>query len=72
VTVGLAVTLDPVVALRPVAGNHVYDVPPLAVNVAELPGQMVAELTDRATAPLTVTVVVLGVLEQLPIEYVQV
>lgn len=37
VDTGLAVTEAPVVALKPVAGNHEYVVPPLAVNSAPTP-----------------------------------
>jgi len=40
VTVGLAVTLAPVVAERAVAGLHVYVVPPLAVNPVDEPLHM--------------------------------
>ena len=35
VVVGDAVTEEPVVALKPVAGVHVYDVAPVAVKVAD-------------------------------------
>lgn len=48
VTVGLAVTTLPVVALNPEDGDHAYVVAPLAVNVVEpplhivLPGEAVA------------------------------
>ena len=34
VEAGFAVTVEPVVALSPVAGDHVYVVAPLAVSVA--------------------------------------
>ena len=37
---GLAVTLAPVVADRPVDGDHEYVVPPVAVNVVEDPLQI--------------------------------
>jgi hypothetical protein len=40
---GDATTEAPVVADRPVAGLHEYVLPPDAVNVVELPLQMVAE-----------------------------
>lgn len=58
VTVGLAVTLAPVVALSPVPGLHVYDVAPDAFSVVELPLQMVALPTVGVTDPPTVTVAV--------------
>lgn len=46
VTVGLAVTTDPVVVLKPVEGLQLYDVDePVAVSVVELPWQIVAVLT---------------------------
>jgi hypothetical protein len=45
VVAGEAVTEAPVVALNPVAGDHVYVFPPVAVRVADCPGQMVAEFT---------------------------
>ena len=56
VTVGLAVTVDPVVALRPVAGLHVYVLAPLAESEADLPTQIVAELTATVGVGFTVTV----------------
>jgi hypothetical protein len=37
VEVGEAVTEEPVVALSPIAGLHVYDEAPVAVNVADWP-----------------------------------
>lgn len=54
-TVGLAVTAEPVVALRPVPGVQVYVLPPEAVSVVELPGHSVAELTVTVGVGLTVT-----------------
>lgn len=42
---GDAVTLAPVVALNPVDGDHEYVLPPVAVKVADAPGQIVAEFT---------------------------
>lgn len=47
---GVAVTVAPVVALRPVAGNHEYVEPPLAVMVVALP------LHNVVVPPVTVTV----------------
>ena len=38
--VGSAVTPDPVVAVRPVAGVHEYVVPPVAVSVVDEPLQI--------------------------------
>ena len=58
VTVGQAFTLAPVVALRPVAGLHVYVEPPAAVKVAQFPEQMVALFTVIAGSGLTVTTAV--------------
>ena len=37
--------MAPVVALNPAEGVQVYEVPPVAVSVAEAPKQMVGELT---------------------------
>ena len=57
VLVGLAVTTDPVVALRPVAGDHVYVLAPLAVNVeAFTPEQIVGRLDDTAVVKVAETV----------------
>lgn len=67
VTVGLAVTLAPVVALNPVAGDQLYVVAPLAVRVVELPRQIVCEATVTAGGGETVTVVVTGALVQVPV-----
>jgi len=41
---GVAVTFPPVVALKPVAGLHVYVTPPDAVRFTLLPLQIVAEV----------------------------
>ena len=41
VTVGLAVTVDPVVALNPLAGVQIYVVPPVAVRDTEPPPHIV-------------------------------
>jgi hypothetical protein len=54
---GLALTLDPVVALRPVAGLHVYVVAPLAVNVVLLPVHIDGEAALAVTAGLVFTVI---------------
>ena len=40
VVAGLADTVVPVVADKPVAGDQLYDVPPLAVNSELLPKQI--------------------------------
>jgi len=40
VRVGVAVTLAPVVADKPVAGDQLYVVPPLPVSVVEVPAQI--------------------------------
>ena len=39
VAVGLAVTVAPVVALNPVAGDHAYVLAPLAVTLTDPPAQ---------------------------------
>jgi len=41
VVVGVAVTVVPVDADKPVEGDHVYVLPPLAVSVATLPAHIV-------------------------------
>ena len=43
VIVGLAITIEPVVALRPVPGEKLYVMAPLAVSVTELPEQIVGD-----------------------------
>lgn len=58
VDVGLATTLDPLVALNPVAGLQTYVAAPLAVSVVEFPVQMVAEGTVTVGFVTTVTEVV--------------
>jgi hypothetical protein len=50
------VTDAPVVAERPPGGDHEYVVPPVAVNVADPPAQIVAELTLITGFGVTVTV----------------
>jgi len=53
---GLAVTVAPVVALRPVPGDHVYVVPPLAVNDTLPPGQIVGAAGATVTVGVGLTV----------------
>ena len=53
---GFAVTVAPVVALKPVDGDHEYVLAPKAVSVAELPAQIVALLTDMLGLGFTVMV----------------
>jgi len=43
VRVGVAVTLAPVVADKPVAGDQLYVVPPLPVSVVEVPAQIATD-----------------------------
>lgn len=62
----MAVTVAPVVAESPPAGDHVYEVAPVAVSVAEPPLQIVGELTLIVGVGLTVTVEV-AVPEQPPV-----
>jgi hypothetical protein len=64
--VAVLVTVDPVVALKPVAGLHVYVEAPPAVKVAVLPAHIVGEFTVTVGVGLTVTVVVLTP-EQTPV-----
>jgi hypothetical protein len=57
----LAVTLAPVVADKPVAGDHKYVVPPLAVRVEDPPLQIVTPdpaLTVGIALTVTFTVIV--------------
>ena len=54
--VGLAVTLSPVVALRPVAAAQLYVVAPPAINVVELPLHIEGLLTVTVGLGVTVTV----------------
>ena len=58
VDAGLAVTLDPLVELNPVPGDHAYVAAPLADNTAELPEQIVALFTIIARLETTVIVAV--------------
>ena len=60
--VGLAVTVEPVVALKPVDGVHVYVVPPVAVKMVLLPlhiGAGVGAVIVGGGFTVTATVVVL-------------
>jgi hypothetical protein len=57
VTVGLAFTLAPVVALNPVPGLQEYVEAPLALSATELPEHTVGELTVTVGVGFTVTVV---------------
>ena len=58
VVVGDALMLVPVVALRPVAGDHKYVAAPVAVNVLELPvhSKPVGDMAITAVKELTVTI----------------
>ncbi len=58
VVVGLAVTLAPVVALKPVLGDQVYVFAPLAVSVVLAPLQMLGEFTLTVGIGKIVTVAV--------------
>ena len=55
---GFADTEAPVVALKPVAGAHVYDAAPDAVNVPAIPAQMVIGGIVMVGNGFTVTVTV--------------
>jgi len=64
---GVALTLVPLVALRPVAGDHAYVLAPLAVSVAVCcPAQIVPLVTPISGSGFTVTVAVVTAV-QLPI-----
>lgn len=56
VTVAVLVTVEPVVALSPVAGDQLYVLAPPAVSVAVPPEQIVAEFTVTVGVEFTVTV----------------
>jgi hypothetical protein len=58
VTVGFAVTLEPLVELNPVPGDQTYVLAPVAVSVVEFPAHMVAEATVTVGFDTTVTLVV--------------
>lgn len=58
VTVGLAVTVVPVVALKPVAGAQAYVAAPAPVNVILLPKQIAPEFTVTVNTLITVTVAI--------------
>jgi hypothetical protein len=62
---GLAVTTEPLVLLKPVAGLQVYVPAPLAVKVALPPEQMVAELTLTVGLGVMVTVEVFASVQPL-------
>lgn len=53
---GLAVTDEPVVALRPVPGLHVYVAAPPALIVVELPEQIVGVTAVAVTVGVGLTV----------------
>ena len=53
---GFAITEEPVVTLSAVAGDHVYEFAPLAVNVVDCPSQIVAEVTVTIGSGLIVTI----------------
>ena len=59
-TVGLAITVAVFVELKPVAGVHVYVVPPVALSSEESPTHIVSEcgVITNAEARVTATVVV--------------
>ena len=56
----LEVTVTPVVALKPVAGDQTYVAAPLAVRVVLAPGQTDELGTDTVGIAFTVTVLVVG------------
>jgi hypothetical protein len=63
---GVDVTLAPVPLDKVEVGVHVYEVAPVAVNVALWPSQIVGELTFTTGLAFTVTVLV-ALPEQLPV-----
>jgi hypothetical protein len=68
VEVGLADTLEPVVALRFVFGDQVYVVAPLAVNVVEFPEHIVGGAESVTVGVVfTVTTTVAVALAQPPV-----
>ena len=70
--VGEALTLEPVVALKPVEGAHAYEFAPLTASEVELPLQSVAVDGPEITgAALTATATVFVVLQE-PVEAVTV
>lgn len=58
VAVGVAVTLAPVEAERPVDGYQLYADPPVAANAWDAPAQMVALAVTPMEGVFTVTVIV--------------
>jgi hypothetical protein len=68
VEVGLAVTLAPVVADKPVAGDHVYDVAvPLAVRPVEVPLQIATPEPALTVGNEFTVIVTLAVLLHVPL-----
>ena len=71
---GVAVTIDPVDAFKLPAGAHVYEAPPLAVNVVEVPehiGVAVA-LTPNVGDGITLITILSILLQPAPLEPVTV
>ena len=60
----LTITLFPVVAFKPIAGNQVYVSAPLAVNVVEDPIQILTFADDSITREFTLTSAIM-VVEQI-------
>jgi hypothetical protein len=61
---GLAITVEPVVALSPVPGDHEYEFAPLADNVADPPLQTNPSFTVIVGSGFTVTETTEDVAEQ--------
>ena len=60
VTVGVAITDVPVVALNAVEGVQVYVVPPPAVSVTLLPGHIAGAAGPTVTVGVAFTVIIAG------------